>query len=51
MFVVAYLYKVFDLLDSDLLSLITAAWERANNLFSRQAFGQSLLTTFLETKR
>jgi len=43
--------KVFDLLDSDLLSLRTAAWERANKLFSRQAFGQSLLTTFLETKR
>jgi glycosyltransferase involved in cell wall biosynthesis len=40
--------KVFELSHSDLLPRRQIAWQRANNLFSRQAFGQSLVTAFLE---
>lgn len=43
--------KVYELLHSDLLPLRQAAWHRASQMFSRQAFGQSVLTAVSETKK
>lgn len=43
--------KVFELCNSNLFSQRQSAWERANRLFSRHAFGQSLLDVYEETRK
>jgi glycosyltransferase involved in cell wall biosynthesis len=43
--------KVLELCNSNLFSQRKSAWERANRLFSRHAFGQSLLDVYEETTK
>jgi len=43
--------KVLELCNSNLFSQRESAWERANRLFSRHAFGQSLLDVYEETTK
>jgi len=43
--------KVLELCNSNLFSQRKSAWKRANRLFSRHAFGQSLLDVYEETTK
>ena len=43
--------KVFELCNSNLFSQRQSAYKRANKLFSRHAFGQSLLDVYEQTTK